>query len=127
MQSLNKFSLKVFNRLFHDHKINNLLVTSFLFVFSDHYTPMTIIKTINIHTLQIKFPSLIIGWDFLKNNDIIGVEGGRVRLYSIYKHYFYYDFYLIYMFLYKYFWVISVIKRSQVYTSNYKFNHGHRQ
>lgn len=48
---LNKYVLKVSNQLFHNQKINRLLVTSYLLNLLDYYFLKTIIKITNIALL----------------------------------------------------------------------------
>lgn len=46
---LDKFALKVFNRLTYDHEISNPLIASTLLSFSDYYTLSYNVKSININ------------------------------------------------------------------------------
>ena len=57
--NLDKFLLKVFNRLSYNCKVCGSLVVGFLLDLSNHYTPNTSVKSINIFVLKDKFLLLI--------------------------------------------------------------------
>lgn len=78
MLTLNKFLLKVFNRLSHDCKVNRPLIARFLLDLPDYYTPNTPDKLINLFILKAKFPSLISRQTFNTNNDVAYINSGKV-------------------------------------------------
>ncbi len=85
--TLDKFTFKTFNQLFHDREISGLLVASYLLNLSNHYSPKAIVKTINITLFQAKFSLILNGQSFNQSDDIICVDGTKIRLYLIYEHY----------------------------------------
>ncbi len=87
--TLDKFALKVFNQLPHDREIGRPLVASYLLNLPNHYSPKAIVKIINISLLQAKFLLILNGQNFNQSDDIVRVNGTKIRLYSIYEHYAY--------------------------------------
>lgn len=85
--TFDKYALKAFNQLFHDREISRLLVTSYLLNLPDHYSLKAIIKTINITILQAKLLLILNGKNFNKSDDIVHVDGMKIRPYLMYKHY----------------------------------------
>lgn len=61
MSTLDKFGLKVFNRLFYDCEVSRPLVVGILLDLPDYYTSNASFKSINSSMLKIKFPLLISG------------------------------------------------------------------
>ena len=60
MSTLDKFLLKLFNKLFHNCEISGPLVAGFLLDLSNHYTFNIPVKLINISMLKTKFSLLIL-------------------------------------------------------------------
>ena len=85
--TLDKFSLKAFNWLSYKHKVSGPLFASYLFDLPDHYSPKAIVKLININLLKIKFLLILNDKNFNQSNNIVCVNGAKVRMYFIYKHY----------------------------------------
>ena len=57
--NLDKFLLKIFNRLSHNCKVSRPLVAGLLLDLSDYYILDTPVKSIDIFVLKDKFPLLI--------------------------------------------------------------------
>lgn len=73
--------------------------------------------------LKAKFPLLISRQNFnTTNNNVICVNGGKIRFYSIFEHYSYTGLYFLQLFLYKYYRVVFVVKREQKQKKDYKFD-----
>lgn len=86
---LDKFALKAFNQLSYDHEVSGPLVASYLLDLPNHYSSQVIVKSININLLKIKFPIILNGQNFNQSDDIVYVNGDKVRPCSIHKHYAY--------------------------------------
>lgn len=76
--TLDKFALKMFNRLFHNRKVCRPLVASYLFDLLEHYFLKVIVKSINIKFLKKKFPLILSGQNFNQSNNIICVNGDKI-------------------------------------------------
>lgn len=74
MLNLEKFVLKVFNRLSYNCEVSGLLIAGFLSNLLDYYTPHCLVKTINIFILGMKFILLIFGQNCLNTNDIVRIN-----------------------------------------------------
>ena len=125
--NLDRFSLKAFNRLSHDHQVSGPLVAGFLLDLPDHYTPDAPVKSINISVLKDKFPLLISGQNFNTTNDVARVNGGKVPPYSMFEHYSHRGLCFLKLSLYEYYRVVSVVKRERKQEGDYEFDDTHTQ
>ena len=75
--TLEKFLLKILNRLSHNCEGSGPLIAGFLLHLPDHYTPNALVKSINISMLKTKFLLLIFGQNFNTINNIACVNGGK--------------------------------------------------
>ena len=125
--TLDKFALKVFNQLFHDQEINRPLVASYLLNLLDHYSLKAIVKNINIALFQTKFLLILNGKNFNQLDEIICVDGTKIRPCSIYEHYTYRGSIFDRISIYKYLQFISIVKLSQQQWGDYEFVDSHRQ
>ncbi len=125
--TLDKFALKAFNWLSHDQEISGPLVASYLLNLPDHYSPKAIVKIWNIALLQVKFLLILNGQNFNQLDNIVRVDGNKIRPYSMYEYYAYRGSALDKISIYKYLQFVSIVKRSQHQGDDYKFADGHRQ
>ena len=111
--TFDKFALKVFNQLSHNWKISRLLAASYLLNLLDHYFTKIIVKTINIALLQAKFSLILNDKSFNQLDNIVHIDGTKIRPCSMYKHYAYRAFAFDKISIYKYLQFVSIIKQSQ--------------
>lgn len=78
MPTLDKFLLKVFNRLSHNYKVSRSLLAGSLLDLLNYYTFNTLVKSINLSILKTKFLLLIFRLNFNITDDITFVNGGKV-------------------------------------------------
>ncbi len=125
--TLDQFALKAFNQLTHDREISGPLVASYLLNLLNHYFPKAIVKTINIALLQVKFSLILNSQNFNQSDDIVRVDGTKIRPCSMYKHYAHRGSAFDRISIYKYLQFVSIVKRSQQQGGDYEFTDGHRQ
>ena len=123
--TLDKFALKIFNRLSYDRKINRLLAVNFLLDLPDHYSLKVPIKTVNIILFNTKFQLILSSQYFSQSDNIICIDSGKVRLYLMYKHYTHYSHIFEKISIYEYFQFFIIIKQSQQQHMDYNFNNKH--
>lgn len=87
ISTLDKFLLKIFNRLLDNCKVDRPLIIKLLLDLLDYFTSSAFVKLINIFILKIKFLMLIFRQNFNTINDIVYVNSGKVQSYFIFKHY----------------------------------------
>lgn len=85
--TLDKFSLKVFNKLSHNREVSGPLVAGFLLDLPDHFTPNASVKSINLSIFKTKFPLLIFRQKFNTNNDVACFNSCKVRTYFMFEYY----------------------------------------
>ncbi len=124
--TLDKFVLKAFNRLFQDQEFSGPLVVNYLLNLPDHYFPKAIVKTINIALLQAKFSLILNSQNFNQSDNIMRVDGTKIRLCSMYEHYAHLGSAFDRISIYKHLQFVSIMKRSQQQGGDYKFADGHR-
>lgn len=84
-------------------------------------------KTINIALLQAKFLLILNGQSFNQSDDIVRVDGTKVRPCSMYEHYAHRGSAFDGISIYEYLRFVSIVKRSQQQGNDYEFDAGHRQ
>ncbi len=124
--TLDKFALKAFNRLFHDREMSGTLVASYLLNLPDNYSPMAIVKTINIALLEAKFLLILNSHNFNQSDDIVPINSTKIRPCSMYEHYAHRGSTFYRRSIYKYLRFISIVKQSQQQGGDYKFVDGQR-
>lgn len=87
--NIDKFLLKIFNRLSYNYKISKVVIARFLLNIPDYYTLNVLIKSINISILKAKFLLLISKQNFNTTNNVTYINSSKIRLYFMFKHYFY--------------------------------------
>lgn len=110
MPTLDKFFLKVFNKLLHNCEVSKLLVVRFLLDLLDYYTSNFFVKLINILVLKIKFLLLIFEQNFNTTNDVVYINSYKVQPYFIFRHYYYKSLCFLQFFLYEYYKAVLVVK-----------------
>ncbi len=126
ISTLDKFALKVFNQLSHNREISGPLVASYLLNLPDHYPPKAIVKIINIALFQARYSLILNSQNFHQSDDIVRVDGIKIRPYSMYEHYAYRGFVFDRISIYKYLQFVSIVKQSQQQGDNYEFADSHR-
>ncbi len=111
--TLNKFALKAFNWLFHDREISWPLVASYLLNLPHPYSPNVIITMINIALLQAKFLLILNCKSFNQSNNIVNIDGTKIRPCSIYEYYMHCNSLFNRISIYKYLQYDSIVKQSQ--------------
>ena len=111
----------------HDREISGPLIASYLLNLLDHYSLKAIVKITNIVLLQIKFLLILDGKSFNQSNNIIHVDGIKIRPCSMFKHYAHYGSAFYSINIYKYLQFVSNVKQSQHQGGDYEFENGHRQ
>ena len=111
----------------YNRKISGPLVTSYLFDLLDYYSPKIIVKSINMNFLKIKFPLILNGQNFNQSDNIVCVNGAKVKLCFMYKYYAYCSLAFEKVNIYKYFWFVFIVKQSKQQNTNYKFYNKHRE
>ena len=127
LPTLDKFLLKVFNKLLHNREVSGPLVAGFLLDLPDHYTPNAPIKSMNLFVLKIKFLLLISRQNFNTTNDVAHVNGSKVRPYFIFEHYQHRGLCFLQLSLYEYYRVVSVVKHWQKQKGDFEFDDTHAQ
>lgn len=75
--TLDKFALKIYNRLFYNQEISGLFIANYLLNLLDHYSLKVIMITINIILLQAKFLLILNSKSFNQSDDIVQVDGDK--------------------------------------------------
>ena len=122
-----KFALKAFNWLSYNQEISGPLVASYLLNLLDHYFRKENVKTINIALLQAKFLLILNGQSFNQSDDIVRVDGSKIRPCSMYKHYAHRGSVFDGKSIYEYLQFVSIVKQSQQQSTDYEFDARHRQ
>lgn len=111
----------------HNREVSGPLVASFLLDLLDHYSPKAVVKTINITLLKSKFLLILSGQNFNQSNDIVCVNGAKVRPCSMYEHYAHRGLLFENISIYEYFRFVFIVKRSQQQSTDYEFDKEHGQ
>lgn len=86
-----KIVLKAFNQLSYNWEVSRLLVAYFSLVFEDYYFLIAVLKTINLVLLKTKFEYIFCSQNFNQSDNIMHIDGGKVRAYMIYEYYIHRD------------------------------------
>ena len=108
--TLDKFVLKVLNWLSYNREISRLLVASYLLNLPDYYSLKAIVKTMNIALLQAKFSLILNSKNFYQSDDIVCVDGIKIRPCSMYEHYVHRGFAFDRISIYKYLQFVFIVK-----------------
>ena len=110
----------------HDWEVSRPQVANYLLNLPDHYFLKAIVKIINIALFQAKFLLILNDKSFNQLDDIVCIDGIKIRPYSIDKHYVYRGFEFDRINIYEYLQFVSIMKQSQQHGGDYKFVDSHR-
>ena len=77
--------------------------------------------------LKAKFLFLVSRQKFNTNNDVSSVNGGKIRPYFMFVPYSHRGMYFLWLSLYEYYRVVSVVKRERKQEGDYNFDNTHIQ
>lgn len=119
-----KFSLRTFNQLVHNHEISDLLAANTLLGLSKFYIPEKILKKVNIKALWSNFPKIIFRETENEDDAETPILFGSSRLIPtfFFNNYYYQEKDLKYYLFYDYIKVISCMKYKTRKKGNLLFN-----